>query len=385
MQMYDTTANPVSQLLGAAVESLDIPEDLFRAAATEYADVGGWLADRADPNGEGWEVYPQGSFLLGTVVRPQGRDEYDVDLVCRRSIDKQSTTQAALKAEVGDALDAYVGSRDGESGAPDGCDERKRCWTLTYEKAFHLDVLPAIPDLEGPPTGIMLTDRDLLEWQYSDPKAYAEWFRGRMLEEFRAERHRLAEAARTDPEDIPESLVKTTLQRVVQVLKCHRDLHFADELDQRPASILITTLAAHAYAGEQELYDALLQTVRVMPDYIAYDGQSWSVSNPVQERENFADKWADEPERAERFHRWLAQLDADLREADGLRGLDRIASRLSESFGAGPVEQAARRLGEGYRTERQGGRLGFAPASGVLSGAGQTKVKDHDFYGRDAS
>lgn len=380
--MYDTTVNPVSQLLDGTVASLDIPEDLFRAAATEYADVGDWLADHADTNGEGWEVHPQGSFLLGTVVQPLGRDEYDVDLVCRRNIEKQSTTQAGLKAGVGTALHAYVVAREGESGAPDACDERKRCWTLTYERAFHLDVLPAIPNLDDPPTGILLTDRELRAWQYSNPKAYAEWFQTRMAEEFRTERHRLAEAARTDPEEIPESAVKTTLQRVVQALKRHRDLHFANELEKRPASILITTLAAHAYRGEQELYDALLQTVALMPDFIDHDGEHWTVLNPVQERENFADKWATEPELAERFYVWLRQLDRDLREADELRGLPKIAARLSESFGRDSVEWAAQNLGEGYRSEREGGRLGFASASGILSSVGQTRVKEHDFYGK---
>ena len=46
-------------------------------------------------------------------------------------------------------------TRDG----PKSCRPRRRCWTLGYpDHGFHLDVLPAIPDAELPPTGILLTD-----------------------------------------------------------------------------------------------------------------------------------------------------------------------------------------------------------------------------------
>lgn len=380
--MFDSRANPVSQLLGGAVESLDIPEDLFRAAATEYADVGSWLADHADGE-DGWEIYPQGSFLLGTVVQPLGRDEYDIDLVCRRNLDKSRVSQAELKAGVGEVLAAYLNSRYGDSGAPDACEDRKRCFTLTYAKAFHLDVLPAIPDTERPPTGILLTDRDLHEWQHSDPKAYAEWFKRQMAAEFISKRAMLAEAARVEPEQIPDSEVKTTLQSTVQALKHHRNLYFAEDLDSRPASILVTTLAAHAYSGEQDLFDALLGAAAGMPAHIAHDGSGWSVPNPVQERENFADKWSDYPERAQGFFAWLQQLEVDLRAANEERRLDRVASRLVEGFGQGPIEKAVKGLGQDTLATRERGELGVDRASGALTavGVGATKVTRHDFYG----
>ena len=382
---YDTEANPVSQLLDGTIESLDIPEHLHRAAVAEYQAVGAWLSQHAEPNGAGWQVYPQGSIVLGTVVQPLGRDEYDVDSVCQRDIAKEDTTQAELKASVGDALGNYVEARGGEAGAPVRCGERKRCWTLSYEEPFHLDVLPAIPAPDRGPTAIRLTDRELLRWEHSDPKAFADWFRSAMAEELISKRSRLAEAEHIPPEEIPEYRLRTTLQRVVQVLKHHRSMYFARNLDLRPASILVTTLAAHAYRGEQDLYSALLETVELMPNYIGREGGVWSVPNPVEERENFADKWNTEPRLAHGFHEWLRQVEVDLRGADEARGLDRIADRLSESFGADHVKKAARRIGEGYRGERESGRLGFAPATGVLSGAGAKKVKDHDFYGQSGS
>jgi hypothetical protein len=42
---------------------------------------------------------------------------------------------------------------------PKTCEPRRRCWTLGYPgHGFHLDVLPTIPDIQQPPTGILLTD-----------------------------------------------------------------------------------------------------------------------------------------------------------------------------------------------------------------------------------
>lgn len=383
--MFNPNPNPISELLGGVLEDLDIPEDLFRAAVTEYHGVGDSLADNAD-GGTGWEIYPQGSFRLGTVVQPLGRDEYDIDLVCLRSLDKMQVSQAELKAGVGEALGHYLAKRRGQSGAPDSLKEGGRCFTFVYEHAFHLDVLPAIPDTEGSVSGILLTDRDLVRWQFSDPKAYAEWFRAQMATEFLRKRAVLAEAERIEPEEIPESRVKTTLQRTVQALKHHRNLYFGDELEDRPASILVTTLAAQAYGGEEDLYQALLATAAGMPGQIAREDGRWIVANPVQPRENFADKWAEYPERAERFGAWLRQLQTDLLAAEEESGIHRVAARLSESFGRDPVERAAERYADQVLETRREGGLGFDRTTGALSGlaagAASTKVRPHRFYGK---
>jgi len=380
--MFDTTSNLISRLLQDTVAQLDIPLPLREAATREYQRVGNWLANHADGHA-GWVVHAQGSFLLNTVVLPAGGDEYDIDTVCSREIAKESTTQAKLKDEVGDALSAYVTAHQRLADGPTGRKERKRCWTLRYDGSlrFHLDVLPAIPNPEAPPSGILITDRELREWQRSDPLAFAAWFMRQAEAEFVAKRLRLAEAARTPPQAIPEWEVTTTLQQAVQVLKLHRNEHFRDDLDARPASVLLTTLAAHAYRGEQNLYDAVLEAVELMPQYVQRSRDGLLVPNPVEPRENFADRWRHRPELATRFFEWLEQLADDLRDAESRRGLDTVAARLSESFGAQPVEKAVGLLGDSYRRTRETGHLGFATTSGLLSTSGGIPVRSHDFYG----
>jgi hypothetical protein len=171
------------------------------------------------------------------------------------------------------------------------------------------------------------------------------------------------------------------LLRVVQVLKLHRNHYFRGELGSRPPSILLTTLAAHAYRGEQDLYDALLQTVELMPNYVTSTTSGLCVPNPVEPRENFADKWRDEPQLARRFFSWLDQLGEDLHEAESRTGIDRVAERLQESFGVEPVEKAVGRLGDAYRRTREVGALTLAPATGMLLTGHGMPVRDHGFYG----
>jgi hypothetical protein len=379
--VLETRSDIISRLLTSTVQELDIPPALRAAATAEYQRVGEWLASHADA-ADGWIVHPQGSFLLNTVVLPSLGDEYDVDTVCGRALKKHETTQARLKQEVGKSVELYRALQEGPDG-PRALKERNRCWTLLYPSRlrFHLDVLPAIPNPEGGPSAILITDKELRNWQFSDPLAYADWFKAQSEVEFVQKRMVLAEAARTPPQAIPDWQVKTTLHRVVQVLKAHRNEYFRDELDMRPASILLTTLAGHAYRGDQVLMDAVLEAVELMPDYIKDTDDGPQVLNPVEPRENFADRWRAKPVLEKRFHEWLEKFAEDVREASSQHGLQKVAVRLSESFGEQPVQKAMEGLGETYKSTREHGGLAFAAGTGVLSGAGELRVRNHGFFG----
>lgn len=378
--MFNNRSEVLTQILEGTVVSVDIPPEMRLAAELEYAYVGNWLADHADPGGLGWVVHPQGSFVLGTVVRPRGRDEYDLDCVCIREL-PSSTDPAALKRDNGLVLGRYVDARRGEAGAPTGLDERNRCWTLGYRTRFHIDVLPAIPCPDGTPTAILIPDKKLADWCNSNPRAFAEWFKLQMVREFESKKMLLAEARHTAPEEIPDWTVKTVLQLAVQVLKIHRDEHFGDELDLRPASVLVTTLAAHAYQGEAPLYDVVLDIAERMPDFARHESGRWIVDNPVEPRENFADSWSDDPRKATRFFDWIETLQADLRAAAAKSGFDSVAARLMESFGEEPVKRATTRIADGYRETREEGRLRFNTTSGALATTGAIPVRGHSFDG----
>ncbi len=324
----------LTSILQTSADQLDIPDYAYEDATLKYEDVGEHLAaDDSDLSGYRPQIYVQGSFRLGTVVQPYGRvDEYDIDLVCQLEMKKESVTQENLKAKVGDRLKK-------REDLEKILESSRRCWILDYPPdagmpAFHMDVLPSIPNADRQPTGILLTDTELKKWQKSNPIAYAEWFKGRMEVVFLVKKAAFAESMSSSIEDVPDWRVKTPLQRCVQILKRHRDIHFENDPDVKPISIILTTLAAHAYQNEEDIFDALNGIVKRMPNFIENRNGRWWVQNPVDDDENFADKWNEYPERKTAFMAWLQKVAVDFANvssadtvADGLGILDELLGR----------------------------------------------------------
>jgi hypothetical protein len=378
----DSLEEMLSMLLNGAVDTLDISPDLQDIAVERYEEVGTWLADR----GIEWRIHAQGSFLLGTVVRPNTpTGEYDIDLVCLVPIKKESTTQAELKQQVGDELRAYRRWKTtaGHDDGPASCEARRRCWTLGYpDLGFHLDVLPSIPDEELPPTGILLTDQQLRAWQHSNPLGYGGWFRERSAE-LQDNLRKEAFAKNMNVADVPTWRVRSTLQRVVQVLKWHAMLFFADDPDAKPPSILITTLAARAYRGETDLFTATKSVVASMPDYVEKRNGRYWVPNPAHPEENFADKWNEYPERRTAFIKWHTEVSTVLNDLAQLRGtgLDVAVSTLEKAFPGNAIRMSARRYGEHLRRQRVDGLLRVAPSGLITTTTSGPRLRDHTFHG----
>ena len=320
----------IGYLLNEIAQSLDISNTLFEDAEKKYRAVGSWLGEGDSPLAKFTpEIYPQGSFLLGTVIKPlSDEDEYDIDLVFRLLILKDQISQKELKNLVGDRLKAsevYKHMLD---------EEGKRCWTIKYAESaqFHMDILPAIPDelyssilqKEGIPvnfasTSINITDKTLEnyssisnDWPRSNPKGFAAWFQSRMLIQYSELYKRVfGEAFKAEIEKVPNYRIKTPLQRCIQLLKRHRDINFINDQDNKPASILITTLAANAYKNEADIVEAMVNIIDRMPSFLVKrNGVAW-VPNPIDPTENFADRWVDNPNRERNFGYWLQKVKSD--------------------------------------------------------------------------
>jgi len=85
----------IGYLLNEIAQSLDISDTLFEDAERKYRAVGSWLGEGDSQLAKFTpEIYPQGSFLLGTVIKPlSDEDEYDIDLVFRMLILKDQISQ----------------------------------------------------------------------------------------------------------------------------------------------------------------------------------------------------------------------------------------------------------------------------------------------------
>jgi len=231
------------RFLQAAVAELDIGEARYEQAARSYASLGDWL-HRPDSTVKAFKprVYVQGSFGLGTVIKPiTDVEDYDVDSVCEfELLTVSKLTQEDLKRRVGVEVRSYRVAKNMTKPVREG----RRCWVLDYADGaqFHMDIVPAVSDVarqrvlleqagynaKWTTTAIAITDNERCnyklisdDWCRSNPKGYIAWFRERM--QFELRRRYLAEAAKARVEDIPDYRVRTPLQSAIMLLKRHRE------------------------------------------------------------------------------------------------------------------------------------------------------------------
>jgi hypothetical protein len=114
---------------------------------------------------------------------------------------------------------------------------------------------------------------------------------------------------------------------------------FVDDCEDKPISIIITTLAAHAYDNEPTISGALQSILRSMDRYIEdRNGEAW-VANPVRPTENFADKWAEEPQKRENFFQWLQRARSDFALYLRTSRFDAMPDVLKENLGPDIVDR----------------------------------------------
>ncbi|MCO6496839.1 MAG: nucleotidyltransferase [Chitinophagaceae bacterium] len=396
-----------SDILEELGKTLDITETQYETAVKSYEAVGNWLAKEDSTLAlYSPEILPQGSFMLGTMVKPiNDKDDLDIDLVCQLKGKNPEWTQKDLKHKVGDRLKAHGTYKEMLDH------EGRRCWTLVYsnDANYHMDILPSIVDkgyrmiLEKAfsdtelkdieKLSLRITDNQTdnydwetnhLEWLKSNPFGYGRWFfQQATLDVQKA--FSLNESIALIPKYKKEKL---PLQRVVQILKRHRDMLFNGD-EHKPISIIITTLASKAYNKETDIIEALINVVNNMENYIE---ERWSdehdkrikwISNPVNDEENFADKWQEYPQREKNFYIWLNEVKKDLNNILGQsgKGLQYINESMQKPFGKDAVTKAFNNYGENLRKRREDGNLNVAAKTGMIGAAG-TIVKNHNFYGK---
>lgn len=350
------------EVLRKAAEHLNISPSKYKQAMERFDSMKAYLIDgdfkgaTARP-----EVYLQGSFKLGTEIRPfkDSQDsDYDIDIVCLLGYEKEIVTPKMIKHQIGDHLKTngtYSKMLD---------DEGKRCWTLNYAEqdgiGFHMDILPSVneneisfKDLPMYPGAIAISNRagnsGSYEWSTSNPRDFAKWFYGKNKIAFdkvkQQQKQILYEHFHQDglfanQDAVPDIHVKTPLQQAIQLLKRHRDIRFSNKQNEKckPISMVITVLAAQIYRNELSLYDTLANIISALSRHAdqlqptfrfneamaktaytqitrAVDGK-WYIPNPTNYGENFADKWHEEEDgipdaRAQAFFQWVAWAKED--------------------------------------------------------------------------
>lgn len=395
-----------TKLLTALVNEISITETQFENLVKSYGAVGKYLED--DPRLDGYSplVFPQGSLRLGTIIQPVGKDDdLDVDLVIRLTGKSPYWSQADLKRIIGDRLKSHGVYKDMLD------EEGRRCWTLLYRQnsyskseRYHMDILPSVSEAgydrvlrevlsqafsleQAKRIAIRITDtksadyytgQNILTWHSSNPDAYAYWFAdrcrtARIIKEGRSIMASIMPIGKLAKE-------KSILQQVVQILKRHRDIMFRNDHDDKPISIIITTLAGRAYQGEENLVQALCNVVNRMSQFIHKNAKNeYVVENPVNPEENFADKWPTHLKRQQNFFRWLEAVSNDLNEIFHSKG-PRLRIELGNAVGSDVAASVSKSFIDDHQSNIRDGIMKVA-ATGALGTIGKTLNASNCFFG----
>jgi len=367
-------------LLEEIIKKLDITPTMYKNATEKYEALAKYL----ESQGVNCNIYPQGSFALGAVVRPfkEGKDtDYDLDMVCELTASKERTTPRQVKWSVGTPL------AESELYSSKELTEYDRCWTIHYAKVdgdegFSMDIVPCVHeaniiidnviktgvDVFYANEAIAITNKEITgvyNWGQSNPRGYKQWF-DRINTPFLAFSH---EANRrslylenrsiyASIEEVPSALERSALQRVIQILKRHRDIYYSRARHKKPISAIITTLAAKIaqnapvsssvfdlmqfIANEMYQYASLLHEEQNVFEqrnqtrtYIRKIGNTWSIKNPINPNDNYTESWTKED--AEYFFKWLLEVKSDFLDRVDESDQDYITG-LECGFGKQPVE-----------------------------------------------
>lgn len=381
----------LNMIFNNLADGLNITQTMLEKAETAYNALGEHIKN----SNEEWDVtvYPQGSFQLGTVIKPVNDEEqYDVDLVVL--VKTPHYEAKTLRNEVLQILESH-GRYEGK------IENKKPCIRIQYADSaqFHMDVASA-RDIEiSNDTSINIARFDGDEryfYEVSNPKGYIEWFKKTMqFEELQKSQRALYEACQTEVEELELSKMRTPLQKAIQILKRHRDIFFSERenADDKPSSIIITTLCAMAYEdfrGKYEkdnIYLTIVNMLEKFPNYVKKnsDGEYY-LENPSNPKENFLKKWCDNSELVVAFKQWISKARTDIiynPESFIEDEPQKLRKSLYESFGKRDADIALENYGKQIAEYAQNGQLKYDRDSAniVLNENEGKPYSKHTYFG----
>ena len=368
------------------ISQLDISPTMYKNAVEKYKAIAAFLEDC----GIDADFYPQGSFAFGTVVRPSYNDpdaNYDLDFICQLHLSREDIAPSELRAKIETALR----SSDRYGGKLTKCGE---CFTIEYADingvGFSIDIVPAAdeniqkkyalkrisnrPDLIGTAIAIPRQNSERnYNWLTNNPRGFKSWFdeiNKPFLEYHSLERRTKYfndnRIAFDSVEDIPPELDRSAMQRVIQILKYHRNNYYQnlprkDHDEMKPISAIINTLVADIsrqslpttdvfalltfvlnaldiYAKQQTMRFDYFRTQYKSCTAITREKGIWKIENPANPEDNLADKWNENADIPKLFFKWVQSCRIDLIDSMQLPD-DQFRTRIENAFGADTVKR----------------------------------------------
>jgi len=371
-----STRSRVDDLLFRICEKVQLSPTQQEEAKRSYNAICNWL----DANDSSLQIYrpslfPQGSIALGTTVKPTGRDEYDVDLVCQLNIDSRTVSNPVVLL---DMIEQRLRAHDTYRSL---VERKNRCVRINYERLFHLDILPACPDLIAGEPNLLIPDSKMQAFSHTNPKGFIQWFQEQAL---KVRPVRFSSMAMDSAAPLPEPQAwqqKQVLQLAVQLFKRWRDLYYAGAVELAPVSIVLTTLAGLHYDGERQILAALETIVAATLASLPRYGRL-VVSNPKNAKEDLSDRWND-PTVYDAFVHGMRAFEESLRELRDSETITEATKLIKQLFGEDVTRTVfAEQLRE-MEPARRSESLGVTSAAILsnLSAVASTPVRANTFYG----
>jgi hypothetical protein len=376
MEIGVSLSPQIDHYLEGICEKLQISPSKYKLAEERYLAVANWLnADGSKLAIYQPTIFPQGSLRIGTTVRPLRRKEFDLDFVCELNTDwRRFRNPVSLL----DLLERRI--RDHKLYR-EMCERKNRCIRIYYADDFYMDILPACPDKEAGGSCLRVPDREAHDWKPSNPKGYAEWF------ESKARRKKII--IKRDIEPIPDQEdadEKPPLKLAVQLLKRGRDIMFANDPENAPISIVLTTLAANHYGMESSVNMAITNILNGITAEIQSlpPGGRIVVCNPSNTGEDLSERWENNREAWQAFVSFIGVFHQQWQALNQQRGIDAIAGALEKLFGEEPTRTVVKEAALATQAKREAGALSVAKSSGILVVSGSpdsTRVQPNTFHG----
>ena len=366
MYFLNNKTAQIDDLLARAAEKLQLDKTRREKIESSYQAIQEVLEN--DPKyfySKKFEIYPQGSVRIGTTVKPLAKNEFDLDIVLHiRDNVYEQTNPMIVFNELKRVLSENGNYK--EKVKP-----KTRCVRLDYAGDYHMDILPGCQHSINNEDKIVIPDRELKEWLISNPRGYAKWFMSK-AESVRQSLLEKAYAAEEIPSD--DFAAKKPLQRAVQIIKRYRDLFFEKEPDYATPSIVLTTLAGELYQNQESIFETIDGIISQVYSKVNISRtKRIKVLNPVDNEEDFTDKWEREPQYYNEFIRFTESLFQSWQKLKEDNGIVEESNIMKGLIGARLYSDSVKEqtfITEDYRRK---GKVFSSSATGLL---GSQKVSD---------
>lgn len=321
-----------NEILEKIMKTLDITPTMHKNAEEKYKSLAKYLEEK----GLRCDIYPQGSFSLGTIIKPlkEGKMKgYDLDFICVVYNDENLSAKE-FREKIWNTINQ-------NKNYLEIIREYNKCFTLEYSQIngvdFNIDVLPAKPSYNN---FIYLTNKinENIEWFESNPKDYSEWFKkiNDRYPQAKISNESYYNMQNESVEELPSLFDRTSLQRVIQFLKYDRDYFYytIGKENKKVISAIITTICAKIaekinytslnivdllryIVSDLDIYAQLIFKENLDQRYedkivIKKSNSKWEILNPVNPNDNLADSWNEDSEKPRLFFKWIENIKKEI-------------------------------------------------------------------------